>query len=321
MARYTTNMGLTAKVEATAGTDAAPAAATDGVLIVKGIDITPVDITYADRNLLQPFFGGSQSLIGTYSAKCKFDVEASGSGTAGTSAVWGTLLQGCATAQASLTTPTRVEHTPVSSGLKTLTIYVYDDGVLHKLIGAVGSAKFSAKQGETPKFSFEFIGTYSAVTAIALPAITLTAWKVPLPVNKTNVVDITLGATYSGGALTGGTVFGSNGIEIDFGNKTSWVATLSSERGELTDRDSKCSFELELTAAQEVTAMSDILSNNLTSIGFTINGTAGNKLLVFAPSLQRTSIKKAEENGVRLLGFEGKLIPSSGNDEWRFVQL
>jgi len=322
MPRYITNMGLLAKVETTAGTDASPAAATDGMLMIKGVNITPIDVNYADRNLLQPFFGGSLSLVATYSAKVTFDVEASGSGTAGTSALWGALLQGCGTAQASLTTPTRIEHTPVSSSLKTLTIYLYDDGALHKLIGAVGNAKFSAKQGEVPKFSFEFIGTYSAVTAVALPAITLTGWKPPLPMNKANVVDITLGCTYSAGALTGGTVFGSNGIEVDFGNKTSWIATLTSERAELTDRDTSCSFELELTAAQEVTAMSDILANNTTGLGFTINGTAGNKLILFAPTLQRTAIKKVDENGIRLLGFDGKLVPSSaGNDEFRFVQL
>ena len=321
MPRYITNMAMTAKIEATAGTDAAPAAGTDGVLLIKGLDVTPVDITYAERNLLQPFFGGSQSLLANFNTKVSFSVELGGSGTAGTSAPWGTLLQACATAQASLATPNRVEHTPASTGLKTVTIYIYDDGVLHKLIGAMGSAKLSMKQGETPKLMFEFIGTYATVTAVALPTVTLTAWKVPLPVSKANVVDLTLGCTYSAGALSGGTVFASNGIEIDLGNSLQWVTTLSSERAEIVDHDMKCSFDLELSAAQEVTAMADLVANTTTGLGFTINGTAGNKLIVFAPALQRTRVRKAEENGVRLIGFEGKLLPSSGNDDIRIVQL
>lgn len=321
MPRYTRNMLVTAKVETTAGTDAVPTAASDAVLLVENVDISPIEISYAQRKLLLPYFGGSLDLLGTYFSKVTFSCEAAGSGTAGTSAQWGDLLIGCAVAEASLTTPTRVEGTPVSTSLKTLSIYLYDDGVLHKLIGAMGNAKFSAKIGETPKWTFEFIGAYAAVTAVALPAATLTAWKVPKAMNKANVVDVTLGCTYATGALAGGTVFGSTGIDIDFGNKTSFFTTLSSERAELTDRDSKCSFELELSAAQEVTAFSDMVANNTTGIGFTIGSVAGEKIIVFGPSLQRTALKKVDREGIRLIGFDGKLVPVAGNDEWRWVQL
>lgn len=321
MPRYTRNMLLAAKVETTNGVDAVPTAAADSVLIVENVDITPLEISYAQRKLLLPYFGGSLDLLGTYFSKVTFSCEAAGSGTAGTSSQWGDLLLGCAVAEASLATPTRVESTPISTTLKALTLYLWDDGVLHKLVGSMGNAKFSAKIGETPKWTFEFIGSYSQITAVALPGATLTAWKVPKVMNKANVVDITIGCTYATGALTGGTVFGSTGLEIDFGNKTSFFATLSSERAELTGRDSKGSFELELTPAQEVTAVTDMIANTVTGLGFTIGSAAGEKLLIHAPSMQRTNIKKVDKDGIRLLGFDFKLVPVAGNDEWRFVQL
>jgi|GEM_PF-905727 len=324
MPRYTTNMAMTAKIESTAGTDAAPVAGTDGVLLIKGVDITPLDVKYAERNILQPFFGGSQSLIANYNTKVAFDVELAGGGAAALTTVgapWGVLLRACATSQAALVTPNRIEHTPASTGLSTVTIYLYDDGVLHKLIGSMGSVKLMAKQGETPKLHFEFIGTYAAVTAVALPSPVLTAWKVPTPVSKANVIDITLGCTYATGAISGGTVFASNGLEIDFGNALQWFASLSSERADITDRDAKVRFDMELTAAQEVTAFTDIIANTVTGLGFTLSGAAGSKIIIFAPALQRTSIKKSEENGVRLVSFEGKLLPSAGNDDVRIVQL
>ena len=111
-------------------------------------------------------------------------------------------------------------------------------------------------------------------------------------------------------------------MNVTNGTKFGWIETLKNGgRAEATDRDSKCSFELELTAAEEVTALTDMLANTAAGIGFTINGSAGNKLIFFAPQLQRTSIKKVDKDGIRLLGFEGKLVPSAGNDEWRFVQL
>ena len=321
MPRYTRNVVVLAKVETTQGTDAVPVPGTDGILLAGDFSVDPLNVTYAERNLMLPYFGGSQSLIATVNARASFSCELAGSGTAGTAAPWGPLLQGCATAQASLTTPTRVEHTPVSTALKSLTLYIYDDGVLHKLIGAMGNAKLSAKIGETPKLMFEFLGSYSAVTAVALPSPTLTAWKVPLPMNKANVVDITLGCTYSAGAISGGTVFPSTGIDIDLGNRTTFFTSLSAERADLTDRSSTCSFDLELTAAQEVTAMSDINSNTVTGLGFTINGTAGNKIIIFAPQLQRTAARKVDRDGVRMIGFDGKLLPSAGNDEVRIVQI
>lgn len=321
MPRYTRNMAVLAKIEATAGTDASPIASTDALLIAGDINIEPLTVTYAERNLLLPYFGGSQALIAIINSKISFSVELGGSGTAGTAAEWSDLLQGCATSQAALTTPTRVEHAPASTSLKTLTVYLYDDGVLHKLIGAMGSAKFSLKKGETPKIMFDFIGSYSAVSAVALPSVTLTAWKVPLPVVKANVTDITIGCTYSAGALTGGTVFASNGLEVDIGNKSSFFSSLGSERAEISDRASTCAFELELTAAQEVTAAADIVANTTTGLGFTLGSVAGNKLIFFAPAMQRTAMKKASNDGIRMVGFDAKLVPLSGNDEFRLVQL
>jgi hypothetical protein len=321
MPRYQRNMVLLTKVETTNGTEAVPSASTDGVLIAENVDITPLDITYAERNLLLPYFGGSQSLLATMNTKISFSCELTGSGTAGTSAPWGTILQGCATGQASLSAPVRIEHTPVSTGLKSLTIYLYDDGVLHKLVGAMGNAKLSAKIGETPKIMFDFLGTYAAVTAVALPSPTLTAWKVPLPMAKANVVDLTVGCTYATGALTGGTVFPSTGIDMDFGNRSTFLTNLSNERAEITDRSSTCSFELELTAAQEVTAFSDMVANTTTGVGFTIGSVAGSKMILFLPQVQRTGIKKVNRDGIRFVGFDAKVIPSAGNDEFRLVQL
>lgn len=321
MSRYARNMVVLARVEATNGTEIVPSAATDGVLLAGDVDISPLDITYAERNLLLPYFGGSQSLLAMVNTKVSFSCELAGSGTAATPPAWGKLLQGCATAEASLVTPSRVEYTPVSTLLKSLTIYLYDDGILHKLIGAMGNAKLSCKIGETPKLMFEFLGSYVVATAVALPNPTLTMWRTPLPISRANVVDITLGCTYATGALTGGTVFGSTGLEVDLGNRSAFTTTLSREAADITDRSSTCSFELFLTAAQEVTALADMLANGTTGLGFTINGATGFRIILHAPAMQRTATRKTDRDGMRMLAFDGKLVPVAGNDELRIVQV
>lgn len=318
MPRYIRNTAILAKPETTAGTDAVPTGAADAVL-VSNVTITPLESTNVDRGLTRPYFGGSEQLVAAYYSKVSFDVEVAGSGTAATAPAWGDLLLGCAQSEALLATPNRVEYTPASTGLKTLTLYVYDDGVLHKLIGAMGSVKLSAKVGQIPKFMFEFWGTYAAVSAAAAPALTLTAWKLPPVMNKASTVDVTLGATYATGALTGGTVFPSTGLEMDWGNALQFVQLLSSERVDITDRSVTGSVEFDLTAAQEVTAIGDVIAATTQSLAITIGTAAGNKIIVHAPLAQRINPKKSELNGSRLIGFDLRLIPSAGNDETRIV--
>ena len=320
MGRYVANTAILAKIEATSGTDAAPVGATDAVLISE-MSITPLDATLVQRNLIRPYFGNSEQLITTANVKASYSVELAGSGTAGTPPQWGKLLLGCACAEAQLTTPARVEYTPVNTALKTLTQYWHDDGVLHKLLGAMGNAKISAKVGTIPKLKFDWIGVDGGISTVANPAVVLTAWKTPPVMNKVSTVDITLGATYAAGVLTGGTVYPSTGLECDLGNKTSFFALLSQERVEITDRDSTGSMVLELTAAQEVTFMATVKANTTQSLALTIGTVAGNKVMLFFPAVQLIKPTKQDQNGVRLVGYELVPVPVVGNDDFRIICL
>ncbi len=321
MPRYIRNTVILAKQETTIGTDASPAGATDAVL-VSSMSITPLDAQNVNRDLVRGYFGSSEQLVATASVKVSFSVELAGSGTAATAPQWGDLLIGCAMAEGLLTTPSRVEYTPISTALKTLTIYYYDDGVLHKLLGCMGSVKLSAKIGERPMLSFDFVGLDGGISATANAAATLSAWKTPPTMAKANVVDITIGATYATGALTGGTVYSSTGIEIDLGNTVNYVPLLSSERIDIVDRDSVGSMQLDLTPAQEVTFMATVKANTTQSVGITIGTVTGNKMIIFAPAVQLINPSKQDYNGARLIGYDLRLVPTAagtGNDELRIV--
>jgi len=320
MARYIRNTVILAKVEATAGTDAVPTGGADAVL-VSDVSITPLEATNIDRALIRAYFGASEQLVGTAFVRCSFTVELAGSGTAGTAPQWGDLLLGCAFAEAVLATPNRVEYTPVSTSLKTLSIYYYDDGVLHKLLGCMGNVKLSAKVGDRPKLTFDFMGVDGGITAVALPSTTLTAWKTPVAMVKANVVDVTLGASYATGALTGGTAYPSTGIEVDLGNSVQFNANLTAERIDVTDRSATGTLQLDLTAANEVTFMGTVKANTTQSLGFTIGTATGYKIIVHAPAVQLINPRKEELNGSRLIGYDVRLVPSAGNDEIRLAQV
>lgn len=327
MPRYSRNAIILAKVETTVGTDAAPTGASNAIL-VSNLSINPLNANNVSRDLIRPYFGGSEQLIGSSYVDCEFEVEFQHSGTAGTAAAWDPLLQACGfAAGAPLTTPARVEHLLDTdySALKTVTIYYHDDGVLHKLLGARGSFSVSLMAGERPTFKFKFLGIDGGVTATANPSATLTAFKTPLVVTDPNTGAITMGAvTYATGAISGGTEYVGSGFSLDLGNKVDFTdllgtASTTGQSIDITQREMTGSVELDLSAAAEVSFMASVKANSTQAMGLVHGTTAGYKLLVYLPSVQLINPKKVDKNGRRLIGFDMRVMPSSGNDEIKIV--
>lgn len=317
MSRKTRNTVILAKIEATTGTDAVPTGAANALLVSnQNIDL---NITSVDRTNIRSYMGASEQLAGSRNVSVSFDVELSGSGTAGTAPAWGALLQACAFAEV-VTAGQRVEYNPISTGFKSLTIYYYDDGVLHKALGCMGNVKFSAEEGQIPKLSFAFTGIDGGVTAANNASPTLTAWKTPKVVNNDNSGKVTLGATYSTGELSGGTEYCSRGITLDAGNQVSYLSMLGPCTGvDITDRSSTGSLTLDLDAAGEVAAFNAVIANTLTSVGLVHGSAAGEKVILFAPAVQRINPKHQDNDGRIHIGFDLRLTPLSGNDELRIV--
>lgn len=315
MARLIRNTAILAKIETTAGTDAAPTGAANALLISNA----SFEISYNNvgRDVIRGFLGGSEQLAGTRFVKATFDVEISGSGTAGTAPAWGPLLLGCAMAE--VTNAAYVEYSPVSTGLKTLSIYYHLDGLVHKMLGCMGTVELAMGEGERPMLKFVFTGIDGGTAAMANPTQTLTAWTTPLVIMDPNTGDIKLGSTYAAGVITAGTVYTSRGISLQLGNDVKSIALLGGQSVDITNRETTGSVQLELTAAQEVTLMTDVNANALTSLSFEHGTAAGGKVAIYAPSVQRTNPKHVDYQGRAHMGLDLRLLPVSGNDELRII--
>ena len=318
MPRYIRNTVILAKVESPVGTDATPIGSADAVL-VSDLTINPLNAQNVDRSLVREFFGASEQLVGPATVRCSFTVELAGSGSAATAPQWGDLLLACAMAESALTTPNRVEYLPISTALKSVSIYWFDDGVRHKLLGAMGNVRIEARVGDRPKLVFDFVGVDGGVAAATPSGVSYTAWRTPVAMTDTNVVDVTIGSTYSAGAISGGTVYASTGLDIDLGNSVQFVPTLNYENVDITDRAVTGSVQLDLTAANEVTFMTNVKANTLQSLALTIGTAAGNNIILHLPSVQMINPTKTEINGRRMLSYQLRVLPSAGNDEVRIV--
>lgn len=321
MPRFLRNAAILAKIETTYGTDAAPAGATDA-LLVSNMSIEQYNANNVSRDLIRPYFGSSEQLAGAANVAVSFDVELTGSGTAGTAPAWGKILQACGMTE-TVAAGVSVDYLPNTAGVgtKSLTIYYHLDGVLHKLLGARGTVSGKMGVGERPLMSFKFTGLDGGVSATANPGVTLTAWKTPLVITDPNSGDLTLGCTYSAGALVAGTAFPSLGLEWDLGNTVAHIPLLGGESVDITQREAKGKIVLDLTAAQHVTKITEVAANTTVGLGIVHGTTAGNKVLLFAPKAQLINPSYEDREGRALVAFDCMFTPNSGNDELRIVAI
>lgn len=319
--RLIRNTAILLKTETTYNDGTTTPAGASDALLVSNLSINPLNAQNVDRDIIRPYLGGSEQLLGTRYVELGFDLELAGSGTVATAPPWAAALLSCGFAQ-TLTATIRADYTPISTAFPSATIYWYDDGVLHVARGCRGTAQVNMRVGERPVMSMRFTGIYTTPTAASNPSVTLTAWKTPQVVTDANTQDTTFGGTHNASvapAITGGTTYPSQGIEIDVGNSVNFTPLLGGETVDITQRTVTGRITLDLTAAQEVTLIEAVEGGTLQSLGL-IHGTVANqKVMLWMPSVQLTNAQKADLNGKRLVSFDLRVLPSSGNDELRIV--
>lgn len=317
--RYLRNTVILAKIETTYGTDATPTEGANAILI-SNVSITPLNSNAVDRDLVRPYMGGSDQLVGPISVNIGFDVELAGAGAAGTAAPYGPLLRACGFVE-TLSASVRAEYNLTTPIVDSLTIYGFWDGAKHLIKGCRGSVSIALSSGGRPMLSFKFTGLDGGVTATTPAALTLSGFKTPLVVSEPNTGDVTLGCTYTAATptLTGGTGYPSQGLTLDLGNSVQYLPLLGGESVEITDRSASGAVVLDLTAAQEATFMTNVKANTLQSVGLMHGTVAGYKTMVFMPSVQLTNPSKVNVNGKLMIGFDLRVLPSAGNDELKIV--
>jgi len=314
--RLIRNSAILAKAESTYNTDPTPTGSANAILISDASFAVSYD--NVPRNLVRGYLGGSEQLVGTKHVEMSFSVELSGSGDEGlTAPAWAPLLKACGYAESDA--GAYFEYAPVSSAFPSVTIYYYDDGVLHIATGCRGSCEFDLTLGARPTMKFRFLGIEGGASEASIPSLTLTAFQKPVAITNPNAGDILLGCTYAAGALSSGTAYPSRGLSINAGNDVQYTPMLGGEAVDIVNREITGTCDLELTAAQEVALMTAVAANTTTSLGFSYGTMAGNSLVLYLPVVQRINPKLTEYNGRRLIGLDLRALPSSGNDELKIV--
>lgn len=315
MSRNIRNTVLLAKIETAYGTDSVPVG-TSNAMLISDVTINPLNAQNVSRDLVRGYMGGSEALVGSAFVECSFTVEMAGAGTAGDAPAYGPLLRACGLAE-TISTGARVDYTPVSSAFESVSMYYYDDGLLHKVIGARGSLDIRATVSDRPVFMFKFSGLDAGVTTATNPVPTLAAFQTPKAVTDAHTADLVIGGTYTTGTVGGGTPYVSTGLEAALGNSVKFIPLVGQEEVEINNRDVTGRLTLDLTAAQEATFSTSVKANTLNAIGLTHGTAAGNTVVLFGPQAQFINWRKEEREGRRLIGYDLRFVPSTGNDDFR----
>jgi hypothetical protein len=146
MALLTRKRLILAKAESPYGTDATPDG-TDAVL-VRTLEITPIEADVVSRDLIRPYLGNSDQLLANTRVSITFEVELAGSGTAATAPRFGSLLKACGMAET--TTAVAVTGTAQAGAAGSITLAAgasATDDVYNGMIVSLTSGTGSGSSG------------------------------------------------------------------------------------------------------------------------------------------------------------------------------
>jgi len=152
---------VAAKIEAVEGIAETLSAADGGILVID--PTVSVDIESLERKPASASLSSFGNVSGKQSAKLSFTAEIKGAGAAYSSSVKPALsqyLRACGFAETIVTTVgvEKATYQPASTGIPSLTMACYEDGVIKKLKGCRGTVKFNGESGGVIKAAFEFSG-------------------------------------------------------------------------------------------------------------------------------------------------------------------
>lgn len=200
---------------------------------------------------------------------------------------------------------TATVYSPISTSIGSVTLYFYNDGVLHKLTGCRGTFEIDLAAKQIPAFKFTFTGLYNAPADTSLPTTDYSAFQIPKVANTSNTPAFSLFG-FSGALLS---------MNLNLANDVKYRTLIGEEEVKIVDRKPSGSMVVEapLTATKDFFT---IASSGITGAFSLTHGTVGGgKVLLAAPRVSIGNPQYQDSDGVQMLSIPFTPSPSTGNDE------
>jgi len=301
---------LLAKIEATYGTDSSPTGA--NAILVRNLDITPLQSDIVQRELIRPYLGNYEQLLAQTRVQVTFEVELAGSGAAGTPPAYADVLEACGLSE-TVSAGVSVTYAPESGVFDSVTLYFFQDGIRHKVTGARGSFTLNASVGAIPTIAFEMTGIYNAPTDVVLSTITPTYANQATPL------------IFKNGNTTSFTAFGYAGalqsIDLNMSNEIIYRELVGGTKEVMiTDRKPSGTLQIEAVLLATKDYFTTSTGSTLGSITFQHGTTAGNRATLTMAQSDLADASYTDMDGITMLNLPYVATPTTaGNDELSLV--
>jgi hypothetical protein len=298
------NRHLMAKIETTKGTDSVPVVGTNDIRIRSGkISSTPEIL---ERNNVKATMGPQAHLVSPKRLfTLELEIELKPSGAAGTAVEYGPLLRACGLDE-TIVASTSVAYDPLTASHKSVSIYWYEDGLLHKLLGAVGKVSLDAQIGQVGIYKLTMMAPFLEPTAVACPASASMVFQsaAPLIFNSADVIN-------DGAAIKVGAFSFEDGNDLQHHYATGLSEIV------IAGRKPKLKFTKDsISTAAEWTALT---AGTNVSFSATIGASAGNRLVLTAPIARRENITPGVRADRPTLEVAYGMFESAGDDAFKFL--
>lgn len=305
---------LLAKIESNYGTDPTPTVGSNAILC-SDPKITPVgDIL--ERDFVTPSLSRYPHITGTRRATVTFTTELKTDGAAGdgtTRPEIDPLLRACGLA-ASLQAEAGGDnhgyesYAPVSTGFESVTLYVYEQDVLHKVSGCVGTFTMKFPFGKYPTIDWTFSGLYGGYSDSTPGTPTYNAALPKIVASET--------------ASIGGFAAIMSNVEISMNNEIVERPSINATYGlagyRITGRNPGGRFDPEA----DTEALGSFWTNYFTMVQMALliqhnkaESPMHNSIKISAPKVQYTGMGYGDRGGIQTLDTSFALRRNSGDDE------
>lgn len=201
------------------------------------------------------------------------------------------------TASGALTTtsqwqiPAHAQFAPASSSIISLTIWVYNDGLLYKFVGCRGNASVRVTSGGPGRLSFRFMGQLTTKTDSAMPTSTV-------------IYDTNRPPIWKGGSFTINSVeAAASDLTLDLGNQITQPdnpsATEAFDPAIITSRQMRGSINPKETLVATRDIMADFRAQTKRPLAAYWGTAVGNRVGLVAPSALYLNQTPGERNAYR----------------------
>lgn len=295
-----------AKIETEYGVDPVPTAAANALLVTNP-EIEPAGETLK-REYVRSTLSPLRFLRGSKQYEVTFETELKGTGLRGALPAFGwegCLFRACGMSEI-INAGVSLVYQPVSNGFESVTLYVFKDGIFHKVTGAVGSFKINLESGKFGKIAWKFSGLYHSPVDLDPDTQTFSDVEPPVVMGTNITVDGYLPCMEK--------------LEIDLNNTITPRKCMSAVGGiagfRVTGRDPGGSFDPEavLEAEENFWGKWEAATAFALAVG-PLGSEEGNIIEIDAPQIQYREIKYQDKNGIQAYQIPYGLAMNTGDDE------